>query len=109
MQPLIDLGLAFKALDVPNLGPCIMGFDLPIAFSDPFHFENDTLFSHEAEYGPLGLGRKPKTLPLFELATTRERQLLTRRSIDGGDGMSNVRQAGDKERSYGDKRDRSLR
>jgi hypothetical protein len=60
LQPLIDLGLAFKALDVPNLGPCIMGFDLPIAFGDPLHFENDTLFSHEAEYQPFGLGRKPE-------------------------------------------------
>jgi hypothetical protein len=60
LQPLIDLGLALKALDVPNLGPCIMGFDLPIAFGYPFHFENDALFSHEAEYEPSGLGRKPE-------------------------------------------------
>jgi hypothetical protein len=63
LQPLIDLGLAFKALDVPNLGPCIMGFDLPIAFSDPFHFENDTLFSHVAEYQPFGPDRKAENGP----------------------------------------------
>jgi hypothetical protein len=37
-----------------------MGFDLPIAFGDPFHSKNDTLFSHEAEYEPSGLGRKPE-------------------------------------------------
>ncbi len=37
-----------------------MGFYLPIAFGNPFHFENDTLFAHEAEYEPFGLGRKPK-------------------------------------------------
>jgi hypothetical protein len=92
LQPLIDLSLALKTLDVPNLGPRIVGFDLPIAFGNPFHFENDTLFSHEAEYRPLGLGCKPKTLALFKLTTTHERYLLTRRSIDGG------RQVGDKER-----------
>jgi hypothetical protein len=60
LQPLIDLGLALKALDVPNLGPCIMRFDVPIAFGNPLHFENDTLFSHVAEYEPSGLGRKAK-------------------------------------------------
>jgi hypothetical protein len=42
-----------------------MGFDLPIAFGNTFHFENDTLFSHEAEYGLLGLGRKPKNACLI--------------------------------------------
>jgi hypothetical protein len=60
VQPLLDLGLALKALDIPNLGPRIMGFDLPIAFGNPFHSKNDTLFSHEADYEPSGLGRKPK-------------------------------------------------
>ena len=60
MQPLIDLDLALKTLDVPNFDPCIMGFDLPIAFGNPFHFENDTLLSHEAEYELSGLGRKLK-------------------------------------------------
>jgi hypothetical protein len=67
LQPVIDLGLALKALDVPNLGPCIMGFDLPIAFGNPFYFENDTLFSHEAEYEPSGLGRKPKKASLIQI------------------------------------------
>jgi len=60
LQPLIDLDLALKTLDVPNFGPCIMGFDLPIAFGNPFHFENDTLLSHEVEYELSGLRRKLK-------------------------------------------------
>jgi hypothetical protein len=66
LQPLIDLGLALKAIDVPNLGPWIMGFDLPIAFSDPFHFKNDALLSHEAEYQPFGPHRKAESgLPSY--------------------------------------------
>jgi hypothetical protein len=45
-----------------------MGLNLPIAFGDPLHFENDTIFSHEAEYGGIGPVRKLESDVLFKLA-----------------------------------------
>jgi hypothetical protein len=91
VQPLVNLGLALKALDVSNLGPCIMGFDLPIAFGNPLHFENDTLLSHDVEYEPFGVSRKHKNRPaVFKFATSYEWHPLTKGSIDGGDGRSNT-------------------
>jgi hypothetical protein len=43
-----------------------MGLNLPIAFGDPLHFENDTLFSHDTEYGGIAQGRKPKVICLIQ-------------------------------------------
>jgi hypothetical protein len=37
-----------------------MSLNLPIAFGDPLHFENDTLFSHDTEYRRIVQGRKPE-------------------------------------------------
>jgi hypothetical protein len=38
---------------------------LPVLLGDPFHFENDARFCHEAEYGWIAKSRKPA---LFKLA-----------------------------------------
>jgi hypothetical protein len=62
LQPFINFGFTLEPLDVANLGPWIMGFDLPIAFGDPLHFENDTFFSHEAEYRRICQGRKRQSV-----------------------------------------------
>ncbi len=47
VKPLISLGLAFEAIDVPNFSPGIMGFNLPIAIGDALDGKGDARrFAH---------------------------------------------------------------
>jgi hypothetical protein len=69
LQPIIDLGLALKALDVAKLGARIMSLDLPLVLGDALVFEFDSGFAHAAVMAAFGrrdqrgcssrLGRRP--------------------------------------------------
>ena len=48
LQPLIDFGLALKALDVAKLGARIVRLDLPLVLGDALVFEFDSGFAHAA-------------------------------------------------------------
>jgi hypothetical protein len=48
LQPLIDFGLACKALDVAKLGARIVSLDLPLVFGDALVFEFDSGFADAA-------------------------------------------------------------
>ncbi|MDR3420143.1 MAG: hypothetical protein P4L80_02695 [Xanthobacteraceae bacterium] len=59
MQPFIDFSFVRKPFDVSNFGPWIVGFNLPIVFGDPLHFENDTFFSHKGDMAVSGQAASP--------------------------------------------------
>jgi hypothetical protein len=54
LQPIIDLGLAFKALDVAKLGARIVSLDLPLVLGDALVFEIDSGFAHAAVMAAFG-------------------------------------------------------
>src|ERR1700733_15651716 len=62
LHPIINVGFADQAIDVPNIGTGTVSLDLPIPFIDALRLENDfdsRGFAHKAEYAPSGLSRKP--------------------------------------------------
>jgi hypothetical protein len=69
LQPIIDLGLALKALDVAKLGARIVSLDLPLVLGEALVFEIDSGFAHAAVVAAFGrrgqrtcssrLGRRP--------------------------------------------------
>jgi hypothetical protein len=54
LQPIIDFGLALKALDVAKLGAGIVSFDLPLVIGDAVVFEFDSGFAHVAVIAVFG-------------------------------------------------------
>jgi hypothetical protein len=53
LQPLVDFGLALKALDVA-LGARIVSLDLPLVLGDALVFEFDSGFAHAAVMAAFG-------------------------------------------------------
>jgi hypothetical protein len=48
-----------------------VGLNLPVVLGDPFHFENDASFWHEAEYGWIAKDASPKVGCLIQTGPSR--------------------------------------
>jgi hypothetical protein len=67
-----------RLLKEEEISLAIMRLDLPIALGDPLHFESDTFFCHEAEYGWIAQGCKPENGPPYSGGTSTQRLRQTR-------------------------------
>lgn|SRR5437588_12916118 len=68
LHPLVKVGLARQALDVPDFRTGTVGLDLPVALRDAFRLEDDPdsrRFSHTAVYDLSCSGRKPQSGPSY--------------------------------------------
>ena len=62
LHPFVKVGFAGQSLDVADLGTGTVGLDLPVVLRNALGFENHAnprRFGHQAQYGRIGLARKP--------------------------------------------------
>src|SRR5208282_1999607 len=88
LQPLVGLGFALEPLDVADIGPRIMGLNLPVVLGDALVLEGNARFAHGRQHALVR--QKPSLARLFERkisrlaqlsSTTTPSRMVTRRSI----------------------------
>src|SRR5208282_2791445 len=64
LQPLVGLGFALEPLDVADIGPRIMGLNLPVVLGDALVLEGNARFAHGRQHALVR--QKPSLARLFE-------------------------------------------